>query len=76
MNGRQVNINSKRLNNLTSDFYEAVKRLQILQSDHDETKAKTIYNSYAISYVTSRLLIRKGVIQEAARRWKAGKFYA
>jgi len=45
------------------------------KADH-EFKANFLGSSYAISYLTSRLLVGMDIVKEAMRKWKEGKVYA
>ena len=46
------------------------------ENDFQELKAKQIATDFAISYVTTRLLLGESVLLEATRRWKAKQVYA
>lgn len=61
------------VSNFQSDFNRLLAKLENVTTDYVELKRKQIGTSYAISYITNRLLTGKLQIQEAARLWKDGK---
>jgi len=77
---RQIELFEERLQKaekavfgLETNFNSLLERLQVLQTDYEELKGKQTSSSFAISYVTTRLLTGKAILQEATRKYREGK---
>ncbi|CAG7722682.1 unnamed protein product, partial [Allacma fusca] len=64
--------NHQAIQNLTKRFNEAIDELQAHQQDYAEFKGKYVNSTYTLAYITSHLWLGKSIIQQAARKWKAG----
>jgi hypothetical protein len=52
------------------------EKMDTHEEDHSELKWKQVGSTYAISYVTARLIIVQHIIREATRKWKERKVHA
>ncbi|CAG7731317.1 unnamed protein product, partial [Allacma fusca] len=68
-----VKNNSKRIREMEEKFNTAIKDLGDLQADHDEMKGKYMDTSYAISYITTKMMMGRNTLRETRRQWKLGK---
>ena len=57
--------------NLQIDFDKLLQKLDAFSMDYQELKSKQVSSSYLISYVTTRLLTGKLILQEAAKIGRA-----
>jgi len=73
---RNVDTVALAVNTLQKDFNQLVERVGNLSADYQELKDKHISTGYLLSYLTTRLLMGKLLIQEATRRWKDKQVYA
>ncbi|CAL8095938.1 unnamed protein product [Orchesella dallaii] len=71
----QVKIQGEMIKDIQLRFNQTISRLMVHQKDYNELKDKSISTSFAISYITSRLLNGKSIIKEAARAWQDKKVY-
>ncbi|CAG7733176.1 unnamed protein product, partial [Allacma fusca] len=68
----QVQANFDRIKNLTASFNKAMDHMEALEKDHAELKGKLVSSNFIISYLVSKLMIGRSVVQEASRKWKSG----
>jgi hypothetical protein len=66
----------KQMDELRSNFNDAMGQMQVQQADQDELKNKFISTNFAISYLTTRLMMGQEILRESVRQWKQGKVYA
>lgn len=67
LNLTEIAITSLQVHNGLTD------RVQFLENDVNEIKAKFTSTTFLISYVSARFLLGKQVIRQANREWKKGK---
>jgi len=71
----KVNLNQKAIIELQNDFNSLLLRFEAHDKDYRELKAKQTGTSFAISYVTTRLLNGKAIIQETFRKWNKNEMH-
>ena len=54
---------------MEDDLLFMIDRLKATEKDVNELKATQIVTNYAISYITTKLILFKHIIQEATRQW-------
>ncbi|CAG7723392.1 unnamed protein product, partial [Allacma fusca] len=69
----KVQRNHEAIGNLALHFNAAIDNIQAHQNDYAEFKGKYSNSTFAIAYITARLMLTKTMMQQATRQWKLGR---
>lgn len=72
----RLNITNIAVRKLQTDFNTMVDEFEKHTEDFDELKMKQTSTNFAISFITSRMVLAKQIIIEARRQWKQKKVHA
>jgi len=71
----QLNFTEIAVQKLRHDFNILVDEISRHEKDFDEMKMKGPSTNYAISYITTKLIMGKQIIKEASRKWERKEVY-
>jgi uncharacterized coiled-coil protein SlyX len=72
----QVNYTEIAMKKLRNDVNTIIQETKTYEEDFEETKKNILGTNFAVSYITSKLILGKQMIQEATRQWKCNHLHA